>query len=296
MGFFKSLFGGASESPEEKKKEEESKNFDVLKYDGVRALNQGQAAYAVRCFQHALELRDDLETRDYLSLALVRTGDLLPAYEQLQKLAEAQPDNQQILMRMAEVAYMMEDYGALSAACEKALLIDGENPVVHYLYARGCAGQGDDVNAIAMLTKAITLNADYAEAYLMRGETLLRMGDVAGADEDTQWLIDHLTENEDVLLLKARVEEAKGNADEALLIYNKGIELNPCNVAAFRVRGALSLAQGDKQGAEDDMRTVLELNPHEADGVNGQYTAEGTEDIAQKVQQAYRNNNPFGLG
>lgn len=296
MGFFKSLFGGASESPEDKKKEEESKNFDVLKYDGVRALNQGQAAYAVRCFQHALELRDDLETRDYLSLAYVRTGDLLLAYEQLQKLAEAQPDNQQILLRMAEVAYMMEDYGALSSACEKAMLIDGGNPMVHYLYARGCAGQGDDVNAIAMLTKALTLKDDYAEAYLMRGETLLRMGDVAGADDDVKWLVEHLAENEDVLLLKARVEEAKGNRDEAVLIYNKVIELNPFNVAAFRGRGAVKLAQGDKQGAEEDMRMVLELNPHEADGVNGQYTAEGTEDIAQKVQEAYRNNNPFGLG
>jgi len=296
MGFFKSLFGGASESPEDKKKEEESKNFDVLKYDGVRALNQGQAAYAVRCFQHALELRDDLETRDYLSLAYVRTGDLLLAYEQLQKLAEAQPDNQQILLRMAEVAYMMEDYGALSSACEKAMLIDGGNPMVHYLYARGCAGQGDDVNAIAMLTKALTLKDDYAEAYLMRGETLLRMGDVAGADNDVKWLVEHLAENEDVLLLKARVEEAKGNRDEAVLIYNKVIELNPFNVAAFRGRGAVKLAQGDKQGAEEDMRMVLELNPHEADGVNGQYTAEGTEDIAQKVQEAYRNNNPFGLG
>lgn len=296
MGFFKSLFGGATESPEEKKREEESKNFDVLKYDGIRALNQGQAAYAVRCFEHALELRDDLETRDYLSQAYVRIGDLLPAYEQLQKLAEAQPDNQHILMRMAEVAYMMEDYGALSAACEKALLIDNENPVVHYLYARGCAGQGDDVNAIAMLTKAITLREDYADAYLMRGETLLKMGDVAGADEDVKWLVEHISDNEDILLLQARLEEAKGDTDQALLIYNKVIELNPFNVAAFRGRGALKLALGDKQGAEEDMRTVLELNPHEADGVNGQYTAEGTEDIAQKVQQAYRNNNPFGLG
>lgn len=296
MGFFRSLFGGATESPEEKKKEEESKNFDVLKYDGVRALKQGEAAYAVRCFLHALELRDDLETRDYLSMAYVRTGDLLPAYEQLQKLSEAQPDNVQILVRMADVAYMMEDYGALSAACEKALLLDGENPLVHYLYARGCVGQGDDVNAIAMLTKSIVLKEDYGEARLMRGETLLRMGDVAGADEDAAWLMEHVEDNEDVLLLKAHIEEAKGNADEALGIYNKVIELNPFNVAAFRGRGALRLAQGDKEGAEADMRTVLELNPHEADGVNGQYSAEGTEDIARKVQQAYRNNNPFGLG
>lgn len=296
MGFFKSLFGGATESPEEKKREEESKNFDVLKYDGVRALKQGDAAFAVRCFTHALQLRDDLETRDYLSQAYVRTGDMVQAYEQLLKLSEAQPDNLQILTRMAEVAYMMEDYGALTAACEKALLIDGANPLVHYLYARGCAGQGDDVNAIAMLTKAIVLDDNYGEARLMRGETLLRMGDVAGADEDADWLLERTEDNEDVMLLKAHVDEAKGEADKALDIYDKVIELNPFNVAAFRGRGALRLKQGDKQGAEADMRTVLELNPHEADGVNGQYTAEGTEDIAQKVNQAYRNNNPFGLG
>ena len=44
------------------------------------------------------------------------------------------------------------------------------------------------------------------------------------------------------------------------------------------------------------MRSFLELNPAEAEGVNGDFSAEGTEDIARKVEQAYRDSNPFGLG
>lgn len=75
-----------------------------MKYDGVRALRAGQAEFAIRCFTHALQMQDDLEIHDYLSQAYIRTGELTLAYEQLQKLAEAQPDNQQIFIRMANVA------------------------------------------------------------------------------------------------------------------------------------------------------------------------------------------------
>ena len=76
MKFFKALFGSKEEKPEEKKKAEEAKNFDVLKYDGVRALRAGQAEFAIRCFTHALQMQDDLEIHDYLSQAYIRTGNL----------------------------------------------------------------------------------------------------------------------------------------------------------------------------------------------------------------------------
>lgn len=59
MNFFKALFGGKIETSEEKKKEDEAKNFDVLKYDGVRAMRSGQLDYATKCFRHALEIKDD---------------------------------------------------------------------------------------------------------------------------------------------------------------------------------------------------------------------------------------------
>jgi len=296
MNFLKSLFGGKTETTEEKKQEENAKNFEVLKYDGVRALRSSQWEYAIKCFTHALEIKDDLEIRDYLSEALLHNNELLPAYEQLQKLAEAQPDNEGIFLKMANVAYMMEDYGAMSDACEKALLINKDDPQVLGLYARACLGQDDQVNAVAMLTKAISLKEDYQEAYLLRGETLLKMGEIKGAEEDVDYLLQQVKDNEDVLLLKARVNEAKGEHNDAINVYNKVIETDPFSVIAFKERGAIKLAQGDKGGAEEDMKAVLELDPEKAKEVNGEYNAEGTEDIQRKVEDAYKNNNPFGLG
>lgn len=293
MNIFKALFGGKTENSDEKKKTDDAKNFDILKYDGVKALKTGQNEYAVKCFRRALEINDkDLEIRDYLSQALIHNNELLPAYEQLQKLSEAEPDNQKIFVMMAKVAYMMEDYGAMSDACEKALLIDKENPEVSYLYAQACIGQEDAVNAVAMLTKAITLNKEYNDAYLLRGETLLKMGDATGAGEDAEYLLTIVPQNEDVLILKARVEKAKGNADDAINYYDKVIEVNPFSIDAFKERGAIRLEKGDKKGAAEDMQQVLELDPNKAANVNGNYSAEGVE---EKTKQAYNSINPLGL-
>src|SRR5574344_64900 len=206
MGFFKSLFGGSSETPEEEKKEKEAKDFDILKYDGVAALKQGQLEYAIKCFKHALEIKDDLEIHDYLSQALTRNNEMEPALEQLQILAEAEPENKKIWTSIANLAYMMEDYDRMTEACVKAEAIDKDDPQICYLHARAYIGQKNEIGAIAMLTRTIALKDDFAEAYQLRGETLLKMNDAKGADEDAQWLLNHVREDEDVLLLKARIE------------------------------------------------------------------------------------------
>lgn len=282
------MFGSNEEKPEDKKATEEAKNFDVLKYDGVRAMRSGQAEYAIRCFTHALQMRDDLEINDYLSQAYIHTGELPQAYEQLQKMAEAQPDNQQIFVRMAHVAYMMEDYQAMTGACEKAMLIDDKSAEVMYLYAKACIGQGDTANAVAMLTKAITLNAGYGDAYLLRGETLLKDGDVDGAGEDAAWLLGHAPENEDVLMLKARIEKGKGNSAESILYYNKVIEVNPFHIDAYRERGSLRMETGDESNGKADINQADELQARQSANANG-------EDIEAKVKQAYKDKDPYGV-
>ncbi len=295
MGFFKRLFGGSSASPEEEKKEKEEKDFDVLKYDGVTALKTHQLEYAIKCFKAALLRKDDLEIRDYLSQAYIQNNELLPAFEQLQKLAESQPDNKEVFIRMAHVAYMMENYNEMSNACEKAKLIDKDDALVNYLYAQASLGQDDMINALAMLTKAIAMKEDYGEAYLLRGDTLLKMGDAEHADEDAKWLLEHAEPNEDIMLLKARIEHARKNLDEAITYYNKVVELNPFSIDAFKERGSVYLEKGDKLKAAEDAEHVLELNPKEIDEVNGNYKAEGTEDIQQKMEQRYKQNNPYGF-
>lgn len=271
MGFLKSFFGGKEESPEEKRKREEARDFDVLKTDGVKALRMGKPDMAVKCFKKALELRDDLETLDYLSQALIRNDQLGEALEKLNMLAEAQPDNINIILMMIRVNYMMEDYNAMAAMCEKAMLIDKDNAEVMFLYARASRGQGDLVNAVAMFTKCIMLNPQFADAYLERGRLLLGMGDVEGAAEDADFLYGLAEGVEDVMKLKANVLMAKGQQAEALAIYDKMVEHNPFSIVAFKERGALRLAMGDKDGAEEDMKQLLELDPNALDSISGQF-------------------------
>ena len=292
MGFLNALFGGSQLTPEEERQEQTAKKFDLLKYDGVKALKTGQADYAVRCFHEAQKLREDLEVHDYLSQALLQQGNLADAMAELQVLAVAEPENAQIQIRMAQVAYMQEDYAAMGEACEQAMKLEPDHAQPYFLCAQARQGRQDVVGAIAMLTKAIALRADYADAYLLRAQMLLGMGDTASADADAQWLLEHVAEHEDVLLLKARIEKAKGQVEDAIKVYDKVVEVNPFCIEAFSERGQLKFSMGDKVGAEQDMQMVLELDPQQLANVSGEFSAEG---IEQKVRRAYSAINPLGL-
>lgn len=292
MGFLKKLFGGSDQPTDNKKKENDNKQFDTLKYDGVRALRQGQSAFAVQCFTHALQLKNDLECRDYLSQAYIHTDQLPLAAEQLQILTEAQPDNISIFIRLAEVYFMAENYENMATTCIRAMELDKENTSVLFAYARACNGQGNTIQAIALLTKAITLKDDFAEARLMRADLLLKMGDANGAEEDAKMLQEQCPDNEDILLLVARIYEAKAMHNEAIEAYCRVLDVNPFCLAAFKERGAIRMATGDSKGASEDMKQVLELDSNTASNISGEYSAEG---IESKVKAKYRSMDPYGI-
>lgn len=292
MGFWKALLGGKDQTPEEEQQEREQRNFDLLKYDGVKAMKIGQPDYAVKCYREALKIKEDPEVRDYLSQALIQKGELAEAAEQLKLLAEAEPNNEAIVLRTAQVAYMMEDYAQMETACERAMQINPSSAIAHYLKAQACLGQQNVVEAIAMLTKTISLQEENADAYLLRAQTLLAMGDVKGAADDAAWLLENAGDHEEVLLLNARVAARRQLTDEALAFYDQVTEVNPFSIEAYQERGQLRFNLGDKAGAEQDMQKVLELNPNALADVNGEYSAEG---IEQRVRQAYSVANPLGL-
>ncbi len=292
MGFWKSFFGGEESNPEEEKKNAEAKNFDVFKYDGVKAMRMGQFDYAEKCFREALKIQEDLEVHDYLSQTLIRLNRLDEALEELYIIIKAEPDNIAIMLHAAHVAYMQEDYEQMKNFCEQALGVDAENAMANYMVAQAALGQGDLINGIARLTKAIALNEQLGDARLLRAKTLLKLGDVNGAEEDVNWLMVHTEDEEEVLLMAARVAHVKGQNDDALNIYNKVIDLNPFQMDAYRERGQIRYEQGDKKGAQEDMQKLLEMNPNELADVSGDYSAEGVEQAMKRVYSAI---NPFGL-
>ena len=303
--FFKSFFSGKSEDPENEKQKTAKKNFEIFKYDGMRAQRMGRADYAIQCFTEALALQEDFETMGYLAQVYTQTGALDEARKLLERMTEKEPEHTSTFLMLANICYMQEDYPAMAEATKKAIDIEEGNAMAHYLLGKAENGQNDDIMCIAHLTKAIVLKDDFTEARLLRAEALIKMRQYKEAMEDIEAILAQDADDESALLLRGKVKEATGaeadaeadyryvtelnpfneqaflylgqlyivqkKLNEAIELFDEAIELNPNFAQAYHERGRAKLLNGDKDGSVEDMKKGLELNPKEVQELNGQY-------------------------
>ena len=298
MGIFSSLFGGS-------KKTEEEKNFDILKYDGIRAMRIGKLTYALKCFEEATAIQEDLETMQHQANTYIRVNRMDDARQLMNRMTEIALDQPLVFQSLASLCYMQEDYKGMDEACRKALALNDQDPATYFLSAKAAVGLSNGIQAIAMLTKAIMLNEEFVEAYQMRAEILWTMRQAKDANEDIEKLLSMNPEDENALLLKGEIlavsgkEEkalelidqvlalnpfsekayilkgsyflAKQAFDKALGVYDEALEINPNFAQAYHERGRVKLAKGDKQGSMEDMKRAIELSPENGANINGEY-------------------------
>lgn len=305
MGFFKSFFSGKTSTPEEEQQKNKQKNFDIFKYDGMRAQRMGRTDYAIKCFQEALALQEDFETMGYLVQVYTQTNQLDEARRLLERMTEMEPTHANTFLNLANICFVQEDYPAMAEAARKAIAIEEGNAMGHYLLGKATDGQGDGIMCIAHLTKAILLKDDFTEARLLRAEALLKMQQYKEATEDIDAILSQNPDEESALLLRGRIKEATGQPEEAeadfrkvtednpfneqaylclgqlyigqkklteaIALFDEAIELNPNFAKAYHERGRAKLLNGDKDGATEDLKKELELNPKEGETFNGEY-------------------------
>ena len=303
--FFKSFFSGKSETPESEKQKNDQKNFEIFKYDGLRAQHMGRPDYAVKCFTEALAIQEEFETMGYLSQLYIQMGETAKARELLEKMAAMEPHLTSTFLTLANVCFIQEDYQAMEEAANKAIAIEEGNAVAHYLLGKARKGQNDDLMTIAHLTKAITLKDDFIEARLLRAEALLNLKQYKEMMEDIDAVLAQNPEEETAMLLRGKVKESNGQGEEAeedyklvteinpfneqaylylgqlyinqkklteaIGLFDEAIELNPNFAEAYKERGRAKLLNGDKDGSVEDMKKSLELNPKEEAGLNGEF-------------------------
>ncbi|MCS3127827.1 tetratricopeptide repeat protein [Bacteroides ovatus] len=303
--FFKSFFSGKSETPESEKQKNDQKNFEIFKYDGLRAQRMGRPDYAVKCFIEALAIKEEFETMGYLSQLYIQMGETAKARELLEKMAAMEPDVTSTFLTLTNVCFIQEDYQAMEEAANKAIAIEEGNAVAHYLLGKARKGQDDDLMTIAHLTKAITLKDDFIEARLLRAEALMNLKQYKDMMEDIDAVLAQNPEEETAMLLRGKVKEADGKDEEAeedyklvteinpfneqaylylgqlyinqkklteaIGLFDEAIELNPNFAEAYKERGRAKLLNGDKDGSVEDMKKSLELNPKEEAGLNGEF-------------------------
>lgn len=303
--FFKSFFSSKADSPEEEKKKTARKNFEIFKYDGLRAQRMGRPDYAVKCFTEALAIEEDFETLGYLSHLYIQLGELDKAHGLLNRMIELEPDLTSTYLTLSNLCYMQEDYKEMADAAQKAITLEEGNAAAHYLLGKATNGMNDGIMTIAHLTKAIALKENFTEARLLRAEALLNMQQYKEAMEDIDAILAQNPDEEAAFLLRGKIEEATGKPEEAeadyrniteinpfneqaylylgqlyitqkklseaIGLFDEAIELNPNFAAAYHERGRARLLNGDKEGSIEDMKKSLELNPKEGENLSGQF-------------------------
>ena len=142
MGFFKSIFSTSALAPEEEKKKEEGKNFDIFKYDGIRSQNMGQLDYAVKCFGEALKIHDDEEVLAHLGQVLSIQGKLDEAFDVYSRLTETYPLNVESFLAFANVCFLLDKFDEMLAYskgnAQVPVIVEGNKVTI------GFTGDGTD--------------------------------------------------------------------------------------------------------------------------------------------------------
>lgn len=318
MNLLKKLFAGNNEPEENVRHKNEERNFDILKYDGIRAQRIGKWIYAEKCFKEALNIRPDLETASLLVSTSLQLNKLEQAHEVLGQMISLEPQRLQSYLDLARVCYLQEHYDDMLATAQQAAQLAPDNETPYFLQAQAYHKLGDSIHTIVALTQAISRKEDFTEAYLMRGQVLLEMKQYNEALEDVDFLLKHDSIDEEALRLAAEVQQGLGYEDEAVTYYKKVIDLNPFNehsyeqialiharkkeyaqaiatldealeinekAQLYQLRGKLKMDSGDKEGALADMKKALELNPESENRISGHF---------DNFDTLYKSNNPLG--
>ena len=295
--FFTSLFSSSKKNEDtvEEKVKNDQKNFDILKYDGVRAQKMGQVAYAIKCFTEALNIEEDFETMNYLVSAYSMANETGKALDVLNRMVELEPEHVNTLLTRVSVLFMLDKDQEVIADCMRVIELDASNHLPWFLMAKAKRTTGDPLGAVADLTKAIALKDDFTDAYLLRAEILLAMkqgkealpdiekaislapeeettylvrgkiheslGDLDVAAADYQQALDLNPFNEDACILKGTLLITKGLLDEAIAFFDDAIDIKPDFAKAYTERGRAKNLKGDKEGAFEDLKKSIELNP-----------------------------------
>ncbi|MDE5638881.1 MAG: tetratricopeptide repeat protein [Odoribacter sp.] len=258
--FFKSLFGGNSDAGEKAEEKENERKFDILKYDGLKALKIKKTGYAIRCFNEALNIREEEETLEYLAMAYIQQGENKNAIETYDRLVVLAPEETDIFLKRAQL-YLQENEPELAIADCVYALHRSSDYRAFLLIAHAQTELGNTNEAINSLTQATELKDDVMEIFLLRAAAYYKAEQYDNALTDINRAIELAPEEEAVYMQRAKIQEHFHNYEAALEDYATVTNLNPFHEQAYLESGRILMEQQRPDEAIRYFDEALETNP-----------------------------------
>ena len=190
-------------------------------------------------------------------------------------IAELNPSNYQKINREAmegmgmaphyvaylsgEKSYRDGDYDKAINEFSRAISIKADYADAYVLRGNARRRKGDFSRAIEDYNRALGLNSEYAEVYNYRGFVFAQRGDYSRAVADYTQAIRFKKDYADAYFNRAYAHGKLGAWDQAIADYTQVIRLEPGNAVAYNERGKAWSGKGDKAKAAADFETAQKL-------------------------------------
>lgn len=260
--FFSSLFSSSKNANEvEEKEKNDKKNFDILKYDGIRAQKMGQIKYAVKCFEEALNIESDFETKSHLVGAYTALGDLEDALSLASAMVEEEPTHVDTRLIKVNLLLMSDKDSEAVQECQAIIDQEPDNWMAWYKMARAKKTMKDLLGALTAVSKALALEEKTGEIFRLRAEVLQEMNQPADALDDINKAIELMPEDETGYWLRGKINQQQKDFDKARADFSKSVELNPFYEKGIIAEGSLLIDENKPQEAITFLSEVIEENP-----------------------------------
>ncbi|MDX2303233.1 MAG: tetratricopeptide repeat protein [Microscillaceae bacterium] len=231
---------------------------------GLAEFNLQNTVGAIENFNSAIRLNPEyLEA--YFNRGLLKAG--------LQKYEEAIPDFDKVLAKKA-IPVVFEQRGLAHFQLQKsdlaeqdfqnALKLDPKLNKSFYFLGLIDFNRAEYEQALNLLGKAITLKADYEDAYSLRVQIYLQIQDSLHALEDYGHLIQLNPYNWNAYLNRGKINFYLGNYQESLPDFERLIAKQPENPEAYFFRGRIFQSLNKLSDACKDWQKAQQLGHSEA--------------------------------
>jgi tetratricopeptide (TPR) repeat protein len=229
--------------------------------------------------QKALSLQEgDPEALFLLATAQKEQNNFIMAVASLTQLLCKQPDNLSSLRLRAEVFMLMGDWKNAEEDIDHSLEIAGNREEVLPPLTSGCCQapviESDDLEDLQLMKAEVQANSGRSDKACALLKTIL---------ENDPFCQKGYLDLCQLLLKTNQPEEALREMDDAL-------ENMPEFAEGFKMRGAVKLVMGDKEGSMEDLKAAIAIAPDTLNSIDGTY--DNINDVVEKNQQSI---NPFGI-
>lgn len=236
---------------------------DAWEVRGVARQNLGRNADAITDYRHALNLLPrNRQLMFNMALAQQDVEDLQGADSTFNDLLKYYPGFDSGYLGRARLRLEQKDTVSALSDIEKALSINKNAANAYIMRADIAISRGDSLKqAAADMDEAIHLQPRLPGLYVNRAYLRYRLDDFFGAMADYDYAIQLDPLNETAIFNRSLLEMETAANDKALVDLDRLIELNPNNTRAYYNRAIVNSLKGRNREAIADITKVSEAVP-----------------------------------